>query len=153
MSGPGPLFSGISGCCPGSRSGVNALTQAPRGPSSLVCPSKESGGLEGSPPRPPARVVFSPPQGTAGFLEAQEALWTGEPCWRPQAAPCPGLSRRTTPIRTTFSRGSAGAGGGTPVSCVAASVHPWERRIAEWVQGEQVGVLSPVITEEQRAGI
>ena len=89
----------------------------------------------------------------AGFLDAQEALWTGVPCWRPQAAPCPGLSRPTTPVRTAFSGSSAGAGGGTPVSCVAASVHPRERKIAEWVRGEQVGVLSPVVTEEQRAGI
>ena len=47
----------------------------------------------------------------------------GPACWRPQAAPSPGLSGQTTAVCTAFSGGSASAGRGTPV---AALVHPWE---------------------------
>lgn len=98
-------------------------SERPRpGPPKPLVPhtSKQAEAWRAVPPRPPAGVVFSPPQGRAGFLEAQEALWMGEPCWRPQAAPSPGFSRRTTPVCPAFSGGSVGAGGGTLVSCVTA---------------------------------
>lgn len=49
----------------------------PKAPSPLCVQAEKAEVWGAVPPRPPAGVVFSPPQGRAGFLEAHEASWTG----------------------------------------------------------------------------
>lgn len=77
-----------------SRSGVNA---SPRPPEALVPHTKQAEAWRAVPPRPPAGVVCSHrPQGRAGFLEAQEALWMGEPLATP-GCPISRVLQATTP--------------------------------------------------------
>lgn len=103
------------------------------------------------PPRPPAGVVFSPPQGREGFLEAQEASWTGR-AGDPRLPHLQGSLGGPLPSALHLAAAVPVQAEG-PLSPVSLPRCTPGKEGAERLRGEQVGALSPVVTEEQRAGI
>lgn len=131
-----------------SRSGVNALAQAPRSPSSLTRPNKR---------RPGGQCPQDRLQGWCSHrLKAEQTSLKLKKL-------CGWVSRAGDP-RLPHLQGSPG---GPLPSALHLAVALWVQaegplsrvslhetvRTAEWVRGEQVGALPPVVTEGQRAGI